>query len=107
MSASPPRSEILVSPQPARYSAELRERAVRMVAEVRSKHPSEWAAISAVASELGIHNPETLRRWVRQAAFIANADQKSAGPSKLLLLRKWLLRPHPIVIGVTVTVLGG
>ena len=31
------------------YSAELRARAVRMVAEVRPNYESEWAAIGAVA----------------------------------------------------------
>ncbi len=32
-----------------RYPPELRERAVRMVAEIRGQHDSEWAAISEVA----------------------------------------------------------
>jgi hypothetical protein len=96
-----------VSPPSAKYSAELRERAVRMVAEVRAKHPSEWAAISAVASELGIRNPGTLRRWVRQAESSVKVASKSAASSKWRFLRKWLLRPHPIIIGVIVTVSGG
>jgi transposase len=38
-----------------------------MVAEVRSHHDSEWAAISAVAQRLGIGSSETVRTWVRQA----------------------------------------
>jgi len=96
-----------MSPQSGRYSAELRERAVRMVAEVRTKYPSEWAAIRVVASELGIHSPETLRRWVRQAESSVNASQKSTGSSKWHFLKKWLLRSHPIVIGVIIIVLGG
>jgi transposase len=49
------------------YPAELRERAVRMVAEVRASYGSEWAAIEAVATTLGIGTAETLRSWVRQA----------------------------------------
>lgn len=32
-----------------RYPLELRERAVRMVAEISDQHDSEWAAISEVA----------------------------------------------------------
>ena len=32
-----------------RYPPELRERAVRMVAEIRGEHESEWAAMRAVA----------------------------------------------------------
>ena len=49
------------------YPPELRERAVRMVAEVKADYPSEWAAIAAVASKLGIGSAETLRKWVRRA----------------------------------------
>ncbi len=32
-----------------RYPVELRERAVRMVAEIRAEHESEWAAMTQVA----------------------------------------------------------
>jgi transposase len=49
------------------YPPELRERAIRMVAEVRPEYPSDWPAICAVASRLGIGSAETLRKWVRQA----------------------------------------
>jgi transposase len=50
-----------------KYPQELRERAVRMVAEIRDQHDSEWAAIGAVAELLGIGTTETVRKWVRQA----------------------------------------
>jgi transposase len=46
---------------------ELRERAVRMVAEIRPNYETEWAAIGAVAAKLGIGSSETVRKWVRQA----------------------------------------
>ena len=49
------------------YPPELRERAVRMVAEVRPEYPSDWPAIVAVAGRLGIGSAETLRKWYRQA----------------------------------------
>jgi transposase len=49
-----------------RYPAELRERAVRMVAEIRSDHDSEWAAMTQVAQLLGVGTPETVRKWCRQ-----------------------------------------
>ena len=49
------------------YPLELRERAVRMVAQVRPEYPSDWPAICAVAKKLGIGTAETLRKWVRQA----------------------------------------
>jgi transposase-like protein len=48
-----------------RYSAEFVERAVRMVAESRDQHESQWAAIESIAGKLGC-TAETLRRWVRQ-----------------------------------------
>ena len=50
-----------------RYPVELRERAVRMVTEVRAEHESEWAAMSKVAELLGVGTPETVRKWCRQA----------------------------------------
>jgi transposase len=49
------------------YPAELRERAVRMVAEVTPNYDSQWAAINAVAQKLGVGTAETVRKWVRQA----------------------------------------
>jgi transposase len=53
--------------QSRKYPPELKERAVRMVAEARPNYESEHAAICAVASKLGITTPETLRGWVRRA----------------------------------------
>ncbi len=49
-----------------RYPPELRERAVRMVAEIRADHGSEWSAMIKVAELLGVGTPETVRKWVRQ-----------------------------------------
>ena len=49
-----------------RYSAEVRERAVRMVAEHRDEYDSQWAAIQSIASKIGCTH-ESLRRWVLQA----------------------------------------
>jgi transposase-like protein len=37
-----------------------------MVREHGAEHPSQWAAIEAIAQNLGCTS-ETLRRWVRQA----------------------------------------
>ena len=50
-----------------RYPPELRERAVRMVAEIRGDHESEWAAMAQVADLLGVGSAETVRKWCRQA----------------------------------------
>ena len=52
--------------RPSKYSPDLRERAVRLVFDHRSDHPSQWAAIRSVGEKLGI-GTEALRRWVRQA----------------------------------------
>jgi len=52
--------------RPSRYSPEVRERAVRMVREHAAEHPSEWAAMTSIASKFGCV-PETLRAWVRRA----------------------------------------
>ena len=56
-----------MSRQGSNYPLELRERAVRMVAEVQGEYPPRWAAIGAVAEKLGIGSTETLRKWVRRA----------------------------------------
>jgi transposase len=56
-----------VTPRSSNYPPELRERAIRMVAEVRPDYPSDWPAIVAVADKLGIGSAETLRKWYRQA----------------------------------------
>jgi transposase len=49
------------------YPPELRERAIRMMAEVRGEYPSDWAAAQSVAAKLGIGTPQTLMNWVRKA----------------------------------------
>ncbi len=48
-----------------KFSAEVRERAVRLVLEQQQEHGSQWAAIQAIASKLGC-SAETLRTWVRR-----------------------------------------
>lgn len=51
---------------PSKYDENTKARAVRLVREHRDDYDSEWAAIKAISGRLGM-NPETLRKWVRQA----------------------------------------
>jgi transposase len=50
----------------AKYSPEVRERAVRMVIEHRAEHASQWAAIVSIAAKIGC-TAQTLHNWVAQA----------------------------------------
>ena len=61
-----------------------------MVAEVRPEYPSDWPAICAVASRLGIGSAETLRKWVRQAGVDAGTRPgiSSEEPAEIKRLRR-------------------
>jgi transposase len=50
----------------ARYSPEVRERAVRLVFEHQGEYSSQWSAMESIAPKIGC-TTETLRKWVRQA----------------------------------------
>jgi transposase len=70
-----------------RYPPELRERAVRIVAEIREQHETEWAAMRAVSESLGVGTTETVRKF-RQAEIDAGArpgvsTEESAGLKRL------------------------
>jgi transposase len=45
---------------------EVRERAVRLVLEHAGEYPSQWAALTSIATKCGM-TPETLRKWLRRA----------------------------------------
>jgi len=49
-----------------KYPDELRERAVKMVLEVREQDGSGHGEIARVGRQLGVH-PEALRSWLKQA----------------------------------------
>jgi transposase len=51
---------------PKKYPDELRQRAVRMVFEVRAQTGGAPGAIARFADQLGVHR-EALRNWIRQA----------------------------------------
>ena len=89
------------------YPAELRERAVLMVAEVRAEYSSEGAATVAAAKRLGIGSAETLRKWVRQAEIDAGnrpgvTGQESADLRKLRAEVRELRRANEILKAASV-----
>jgi transposase len=89
------------------YPPELRERAVRMVAEVRPDYLSDWPAIVAVAKRLGIGSAETLRKWYRQAEVDGGtrpgvSSQESAELRKLRAEVRELRRANEILKAASV-----
>ncbi len=85
-----------------RYPQELRERAVRLVAESREEYESEWAAIASVSAKLGIGSSETLRKWIRKAEVDAGqrpgvTSQESAEVRKLRAENRELRRANEIL----------
>src|SRR3954465_1357333 len=84
------------------YPPELRERAVRLVAECRPDHASEWDAMRSVAQKLGIGTTETVRKWVRRAEVDAGArpgvtSEESAELRRLKAEVKELRRANEIL----------
>src|SRR5690242_19817336 len=53
-------------PAQRKYPDELRERAVKMVLEIRQRDGSGHGELARVGRQLGVH-PEALRGWVKQA----------------------------------------
>jgi len=49
-----------------KYSAEMRERAVRLVFKTEHGYGSQWAAMQSISGKIGC-TAETLRKWVRRA----------------------------------------
>jgi transposase len=85
-----------------RYPQELRERAVRLVAESRDEYESEWKTIESIAAKLGIGSTETLRKWVRKAEIDAGqrpgvTSQESAEVRRLRAENRELRRANEIL----------
>jgi transposase len=74
-----------------RYDGETRAKAARPVQERQGDYESEFAAIKAVSSQLGI-TADTLRKWVRQSEVDTGQKQGLSTDSTLELRelrRKW------------------
>jgi transposase len=87
---------------PKQHPRELRERAVRLVAEHRDQYETEYAAIRSIAAKLGIATPETLRQWIRQAEVDAGqrpgvSSEESAEIGRLRAEVKELRRANEIL----------
>ena len=55
-----------------KYTAEIKERAVRLLLESEKDYPSTWAAITAIAPKIGC-TPETLRAWHQKHQQLQNS----------------------------------
>lgn len=56
-----------------KFSPEVRARAVRMVLDHASEHPSRWAAVTSIAAKIGC-TPQTLHDWVKKAEVDRNVS---------------------------------
>ena len=77
------------NPSQKRYPVELKERAVKMVLELRRDDPGDHGVINRVARQLGVGS-ESLRHWVKRAEVEAGvrAGMTDAERDEVVALRK-------------------
>ena len=84
------------------YPAELRDRTVRMFAEVRPDYASDWKAAESIAEKLGIRTAQTVLNWLRKAQVDAGqrpgtSTQDAAEMRKLRAENRELKRANEIL----------
>jgi len=75
-----------------KFSPEVRARAVRMVLDHASEHPSRWAAVTSIAAKIGC-TPQTLHDWVKKAEV--DRGQRAGVPTDMADKLKALERGEP------------
>jgi transposase len=95
---------------PKKIDPAVKQRAVRLVAEHEAEYPNRFAAIVAVAKQVGV-SQESVRRWVSQAEI--DSGQRSGFSSDELAEIKRLkaenkqLREHVQILKAATTFFAG
>ena len=74
-----------------KFSPEVRARAVRMVLDHASEHPSRWAAVTSIAVKIGC-TPQTLHDWVKKAEI--DSGRRTSVPTEMAEKLKALERKN-------------